>query len=77
MRICPVGWGSHACDLPSGHEGDHLCLADPVVRLDDDPWRGPGHICLYSLCCCEPVGSPRLFVFSPRPDDAPPGVREL
>lgn len=25
MNDCNLFWGSHGCDLPEGHEGDHTC----------------------------------------------------
>lgn len=28
--LCPTFWGSHGCDLPEGHGGNHLCgVGDP------------------------------------------------
>ena len=33
---CNFFWGSHGCDLPPGHEGNHLCglLDGPCSRHD-------------------------------------------
>lgn len=33
-EVCQVIWGSHACDLLPGHDGDHVCQSDPD---DDEP----------------------------------------
>jgi hypothetical protein len=34
MEACRVYWGSHACYLPRGHDGPHLCTC---AHVDDDP----------------------------------------
>lgn len=28
---CGVFWGSHGCDLPPGHDGDHVCDCEHSV----------------------------------------------
>ena len=29
MASCGVFWGSHGCDLPVGHDGQHVCSCCP------------------------------------------------
>jgi hypothetical protein len=55
VSTCQAFWGSHACDLPRGHDGPHLCACaddpdvDPETRLYPDgvvnvgapPYYGP------------------------------------
>lgn len=33
MRMCDYWWGTHACDLPDGHEGLHRCADGPNGEL--------------------------------------------
>lgn len=34
---CSCCWGSHGCDLPAGHDGDHACLFNEVEYVPGDP----------------------------------------
>lgn len=39
---CSACWGSHGCDLPDDHEGDHICGSrdpDGVCMSPDDRWE--------------------------------------
>lgn len=36
MTRCPTCWGTHGCDLPEGHDGDHAC-----INGDHTPYIGP------------------------------------
>ena len=38
--ICPTCWGSHGCDLPAGHPGDHACI-DAEHRATGQHYTGP------------------------------------
>lgn len=39
--FCPYVWGSHGCDLPPDHEGDHVCdHGDPTEWAPDSRPRG-------------------------------------
>ncbi|MFE7105604.1 hypothetical protein ACFU98_10735 [Streptomyces sp. NPDC057575] len=40
---CPWCWGSHACDLPTGHDGDHQCRLGHVEQGDAPDTRPRGH----------------------------------
>lgn len=44
--FCNTFWGSHGCDLPSGHGGNHTCLIK--IQLYDGT--------LYTEICCENDG---------------------
>jgi len=48
---CPYCWGSHGCDLPPGHTGDHQCITN-----GDDPSVTYGEICSQ-----RPRGHPDVF----------------
>lgn len=57
MDICWTFWGSHGCDLPAQHEGDHVCGANdgdgPYVCSKARPvgeWT-PQHYSLGNISC--------------------------
>lgn len=43
---CPVCWGTHGCDLPKGHAGEHQCIRDHNpdegdITPEHQPWAKP------------------------------------
>ena len=40
--LCGAMWGSHACSLPSDHDGDHQCTEDDEICSAVDQ-RGVDH----------------------------------
>lgn len=46
LETCPACWGSHGCDLPVGHTGEHICLMDCEFENE---------ICVYWKICSKPT----------------------
>lgn len=42
MTLCNTFWGSHGCDLPPGHDGNHKCI---------NTWYDMDDVALQELCC--------------------------
>jgi hypothetical protein len=34
-NTCDIFWGSHGCDLPEGHDGQHMCGDDCTYNISN------------------------------------------
>lgn len=51
MITCDVSWGSHACDLATGHDGDCECrMRHDWGREPCSQYNSTNHQARYSIC---------------------------
>lgn len=81
MDTCNMFWGSHGCDLPEGHPGQHHCLSccepnDPVhMKAHRDAFANQygadgcaGTWPYYGILNMTGEGTLQFFSLNPKPD---------